>query len=154
MLSPGSQSFNRNGSTGTFRVDTGDGCAWTATAAAEWVTIESGSGSGAGTVRYRVAANQTTAPRSTTIAVAGHQHHVSQDAGRPQRIEVEGRISNLSGSCPNVSFTVAGRIVFTDSNTTFDDGSCRDLVDGIEVEVDGELLDDGRIRATEVEIDD
>jgi hypothetical protein len=119
------------------------------------VTIESGtSGNGSGTVRYRVAANQTTAARNTTITVAGHQHRISQDSGRIQRIEVEGRISNLSGTCPDMSFTVAGRIVIADSGTRYDDGSCRNLANGVEVEVEGELLDDGRIRATEIEIDD
>ncbi len=58
-----------------------DGCAWTASSNASWLTITSGaSGSGAGAVQYTAAA--TTGPaRSGTLTVAGQTFTVNQGQG-------------------------------------------------------------------------
>jgi hypothetical protein len=56
----------------TTTVNTQPGCAWAASSQASWITIVSGSsGSGSGTVTYRVANLQLLGTRTGTIAIAG-----------------------------------------------------------------------------------
>jgi hypothetical protein len=56
----------------TATVDTRPGCAWTASSQVSWITIVSGSsGSGGGTVTYRVGNLQLLGTRTGTIAIAG-----------------------------------------------------------------------------------
>jgi hypothetical protein len=69
-------------------------------------------------------------------------------------IDLEGRLSGLSGACPAVTFRLRGYDVYTTSSTRYDDGECPDLRNGDEVEVRGTLMSDGRVRADRVEIDD
>jgi hypothetical protein len=81
-VTPASQSIAAAGGAATpLTVVVPDGCAWTATTTASWVTITKGaSGSGNGTVEFTVAANPGQA-RSATIAVAGQTHTVNQASG-------------------------------------------------------------------------
>jgi uncharacterized protein (TIGR03437 family) len=75
----GSQSFPASGGEATVVVSAPGGCTWTATSNADWITISSGaSGSGNGGVRYSVAANSSTSPRSGTLTIAGQTHTVTQ----------------------------------------------------------------------------
>jgi hypothetical protein len=69
-------------------------------------------------------------------------------------INANGRIESISGSCPNVTFVVGDKTVYTTSATRYDDGDCRDLARREKVKVKGTLMSDGRVRANEVEIDD
>ena len=69
-------------------------------------------------------------------------------------VELEGRLSGLSGSCPTVTFKVRAQDVYTTSSTRYDDGRCGDLRNGQSVEIRGTLMSDGRVRADRVEIDD
>ncbi len=63
----------------TATVNTQPGCAWTASSQAAWITIVSGSsGSGSGTVTYRVANLQLLGTRTGTIAIAGATLTVQQ----------------------------------------------------------------------------
>jgi hypothetical protein len=50
-----------------------------------------------------------------------------------------------------VTFTLAGRTVWTSTATEFKKGPCRDLQDGIEVDVEGRRMSDGTVRADEIE---
>ena len=60
-------------------VNTVAGCTWTATSNASWITIEQGaSGTGPGTVRYRVTKNNGSNPRTGTITIAGRTFTVVQ----------------------------------------------------------------------------
>jgi hypothetical protein len=69
--------------------------------------------------------------------------------------EVKGAVSNLSGTCPALSFTVrATTSVRTNAATRFEDGPCTRIANGARVEVEGRRQADGSILATEVEIDD
>jgi hypothetical protein len=69
------------GGTGSVGVTTGNGCAWTASESAAWLTITSGASAiGTGTVTYTAAANTTNSPRSATLTVAGQSVTVTQDA--------------------------------------------------------------------------
>jgi hypothetical protein len=97
-ITPASRNFDEEGGTGTITVTPSyEGCTtpWTATVNVGWITITSGdSGSGGGTVNYRVAANTGEAQRSGTITVAGQAHRVTQEA--PCRYSIEPDSRNFS----------------------------------------------------------
>jgi uncharacterized delta-60 repeat protein len=91
-LSPTQIFVPRVGGTRTFNVTTQpDNCAWTATSGASWVTIVSGTGSGNGTVTFRVALNDTTQTRTTTVTVGGKTITIQQDPGigTPRRVRFD-----------------------------------------------------------------
>lgn len=68
--------------------------------------------------------------------------------------EVEGAISSLSGSCPTLSFLVAGKPVVTNNSTRYDKTSCVELRNGLRVEVKGARQNNGSILATRVKRED
>ena len=68
--------------------------------------------------------------------------------------ELKGAVSNLTGSCPTLTFTVQPTTVKTTSATRFKDGRCTRIANGTRVEVEGTRQADGTIVATKVEIDD
>ncbi|HVH26161.1 MAG TPA: BACON domain-containing carbohydrate-binding protein [Vicinamibacterales bacterium] len=80
-ISPTSLSVQAAGVSGsTVSVTTGQGCAWTATSLAAWITITSGSsGNAGGSVTFNVSPN-TGAARTGTSIIAGHQFSVTQAA--------------------------------------------------------------------------
>jgi hypothetical protein len=153
-LSPAAHTVPADGTDASFLVVTEAHCDWTATSSAAWVTFRSAtSGRGPGEVRYRVAANETSVSRTATITVAGQTHLVTQAAGRPRRVEVEGRVSDLSGTCPTSPSPWAdGRSPPTRARE-WDDGRCTDMRNGREVEVDGEVIGENQLWAREVEFD-
>ena len=69
-------------------------------------------------------------------------------------VEIEGKPANVSGTCPALTFTIKGQAVYTTAATTFDGGTCADIKNGKDLEIEGMLMSDGRIRADIVEIDD
>ena len=80
-ISPQSAPFLTSGGSDNVIVTTSDGCAWTATSSASWVTITAGSsGTGNGTVSYSVAANAGSA-RTGALTIAGQSFIVSQASG-------------------------------------------------------------------------
>jgi hypothetical protein len=80
-LSESEQSVGALGGSATIGVTAGNGCAWTATSQAGWITIAGGaSGSGNGTVSLAVALNAGSA-RSGTVVVAGRTHTITQASG-------------------------------------------------------------------------
>ncbi|HNG28740.1 MAG TPA: immunoglobulin domain-containing protein, partial [Blastocatellia bacterium] len=77
-IQPSEQTFTASGGNGTVAVSAGSECTWTATSNAQWITITSGaSGTGAGTVSYRVEPN-TGAQRSGLLTIAGKTFTVTQ----------------------------------------------------------------------------
>jgi hypothetical protein len=72
-------------STGDLRkvsVFTTSGCSWVATSNAPWVTILSGaSGSGNGSVRFRLDSNTNGTPRTATLTIGGVAYSITQAAG-------------------------------------------------------------------------
>lgn len=81
-VSPRSQSFAASGGAGTLNVTVQSGCSWSTKSNVNWISITSGgSGSDNGTVRYSVASNGDSNPRTGTISVQGETFTVSQDAG-------------------------------------------------------------------------
>ncbi len=80
-ISPSSRSFNANGGTATVSVSTSTGCTWTASRNTSWITITGGSsGTGNGTVSYRVDVNSNTTSREGTLTIAGKMFLVTQAA--------------------------------------------------------------------------
>ena len=78
-INPNNRDFSEDGGTGTVTVTTAAGCTWTAVSNDSWITITSGaSGSGNGTVGYRVASNSGNRRRGT-MTIAGRTFDVDQD---------------------------------------------------------------------------
>lgn len=67
--------------------------------------------------------------------------------------EVEGSVSGLTGSCPNLAFTVGSARVTTNSATEFKGAACSAIVNGIAVEAEGRRQTDGSITATKIEVE-
>lgn len=66
--------------------------------------------------------------------------------------DLEGTVSNRSGSCPTLTFTVQATTIKTNSATKFDSGQCAQVVNGVKVEVEGTRQTDGTLVAKDVEI--
>ncbi|MEO6725983.1 MAG: putative Ig domain-containing protein [Blastocatellia bacterium] len=82
-ISPNTQNFPAIGGSGILAVSVSSGCAWTATSSASWITINTTSGNGSGSVSYSVAANPTLgASRIGTITVANQSMTITQDGGQ------------------------------------------------------------------------
>jgi len=80
-LSESGQSFTVTGGTGNVTVTTSSGCAWTATSSESWLTVVSGaSGTGAGVVMFRVAANTSGMARAASLSIGGQTFTVNQTA--------------------------------------------------------------------------
>jgi hypothetical protein len=73
------------------------------------------------------------------------------DAG--EKVKLEGKISDLTGSCPAVTFVLEGRTVRTNAATVYDDTRCDKLKNGMKVEVEGVVQPDGVVLAIEIEKD-
>jgi hypothetical protein len=138
------------------KVRTRSGCSWEARSSAGWLSITSGSGgSGDGEVSYRVSQNSSTDERSASLSIAGHSFTVRQKGAEPpraERVEISGRVQNVSGSCPSLSMRVDSDSVSTDSSTKFK-GSCGKIRPGVRVRVKGQRSG-GTIKADEVDVDD
>jgi hypothetical protein len=67
--------------------------------------------------------------------------------------ELRGTISNLTGTCPAVSFFLGSTKVITTASTKFEDGGCSTLRNDLRVEVEGSRANDGSLVASKVERD-
>jgi hypothetical protein len=150
-----SESFDSSGGEGEVRVRARSGCEWEARSNASWIS-GGGSGSGDGEVKYRVSQNSSTQERSGTLSIAGQSFTVRQRGAEPPQsedVKVDGRVGSLGGSCPNLSMSVGGQSVNTNSSTRFKHGNCSDIRSGVKVEVKGRRTGSGPIVADEVDID-
>lgn len=82
------------GGTGTLSVTTNPECAWTATSPAPWISLSPSSGQGSASVEFRVAPNDSNAPRNGNVVVNSEQLRVSQRA--PCRFEISPATHNMS----------------------------------------------------------
>ncbi|MBL8175542.1 MAG: S-layer homology domain-containing protein [Bryobacterales bacterium] len=105
---------------GSVAVSAGTGCAWTASAADNWIQVTAGqSGSGNGTVGYSVSANAGSA-RSGSVVIAGQSFSVSQEA-------VAG-VSVLITSVPSgLALQVDGAAIMTPRTLVWTPGSSHTL---------------------------
>jgi hypothetical protein len=65
--------------------------------------------------------------------------------------EINGAIQAVSGKCPALQMTIAGRSVSTTASTEFKDTTCAKLAVGQMAEVKGTLQPDGSVVATRIE---
>jgi hypothetical protein len=78
-LDPASLAIGPDAMTDTVSVTASEGCSWTASTTATWITITSGtSGTGNGAVTFSIAQNTGSASRTGTIAIAGRLFSISQ----------------------------------------------------------------------------
>ncbi len=79
---------------------------------------------------------------------------VQNDGGRDDDDEVErelkGAVSGLSGTCPTISFTVAGTSVSANGATDYRNGACADVKAGSAVEVKTMRTSAGAVVATRI----
>ncbi len=116
-LSRDSASVPSGGGEGTFDVRTANGCGWTASSSASWLTITGGaSGNGNGTVRYSAGAN-TGPQRTATITAGGEIHAVTQAAGCSYSIGSSGKNAASGGETISVPITAAAGCSWNASTT-------------------------------------
>lgn len=88
-LSASSLDFGPSGGTGAIAISTDSRCAWTAASDSAWVSITSAaSGSGNGAIDIRIGANDTEAPRTGTLTVAGRAVTVREQGAAPCSFEL------------------------------------------------------------------
>ena len=77
------------------------------------------------------------------------------NAGNDQnkQVELQGTIQTVSGTCPALKVTTAGRTVSTTASTEFKDTACAGVAAGQTIEVKGTLQPDGSIAATRIQVD-
>jgi hypothetical protein len=79
-ITPLSKSFNSRGGQGSVSVTAPNGCGWTATSNASWITLTSpASGSGNDVVTYALRENFAASPRTGTISIAGQTFTITQN---------------------------------------------------------------------------
>jgi hypothetical protein len=155
------------------------GCAWTARALDPWVSITGGgSAGGSGVIQLSIAANGGAA-RQGTVTVANQAITVAQRSapapggGGPNpggggpppppppppplppgggQTELDGRVSALRGTCPNLTFTLSGSSVYTDGGTQYRGGNCKHMEEGQGVIVAGQRKSDGRVSADRIDL--
>jgi hypothetical protein len=79
-LSATSQHFSASANSGFFNITANQGCGWRSRISDPWVDSYSTDGNGSATFTYYVEVNQTHAPRSATINIAGQVYTITQDA--------------------------------------------------------------------------
>jgi uncharacterized protein (TIGR03437 family) len=95
-LSPATLTTSASAATGAIRVSTGDGCAWSATSNAGWLTIAgSSSGSGLGSITYNIQANPGPA-RTGSIQVGPQTFTVTQQGFQPPTPQVTSVLNGAS----------------------------------------------------------
>jgi hypothetical protein len=155
-------------------------CSWTVEVPAPWAIPQPNSGRGAATVQLLVQPN-TGAMRTAVVEVEDQSVPLTQTAAADpgpvppspspepsppdpgpgpsptptptpgDRIELEGRVSEVRGECPSLQFRLEGRRVFTTRDTEFRRRSCGSLEDGGRVELQGREMSDGTVRADRIE---
>lgn len=106
-LAPTSQGMPAGGGSGSFTVNAGPGCAWTATPNVPWISVTSNpSGSGSGSVQFTAAQN-TGAARSGTIGVGGQTFTINQDAGCSPSVAPETINAPAGGASQPVTVTTS-----------------------------------------------
>jgi hypothetical protein len=112
-LSATSANIDDGGGQGTFSVQTGGGCGWTASSAVPWITISSGaSGTGNGTVRFTVAANGGPS-RSAAITAGGQTFTVQQGNGCSYSLSSSGQNVPAAGGTGSVNVSSNGGCSWT-----------------------------------------
>ena len=62
---------------------------------------------------------------------------------------MDGRVSSLRGSCPNLTFVIGGMTISADGSTEYRAGNCKHVEEGRRVLVVGHPQSEGRVRQSE-----
>jgi Putative binding domain, N-terminal/Viral BACON domain len=112
-IAPTSTSVAAGGGNGTVTVTAGNGCDWTATSNASWLSVTSGAnGSGNGTVRF-TAASTNGGSRSGTITIAGQTFTVNQGSGCSFSLSQSSANAAAGGGTGGVAVTAGGGCSWT-----------------------------------------
>jgi hypothetical protein len=76
-----------------------------------------------------------------------------EDTGNNQG-EMKGAVAGLTGTCPNLTFTIQGTKVTTTGSTAFSGITCANIKNGVMVQVKGTRGADGAIAASRVNVED
>jgi hypothetical protein len=68
-------------------------------------------------------------------------------------IELDGEVSQVTGSCPDIRFRIDGLLVIASAATDYRKSSCRDVQDGRHAKVRAQVMSDKSIRAERIEVD-
>ena len=88
-------------------------------------------------------------PSPPTTLAAPTRNAVTTDAGRDET-QVAGAIVAVKGSCPVMTFSVAGTMIWMDSTTVLNGLSCAQLANGTIVRVNGFRRQDRSILASAI----
>jgi outer membrane biosynthesis protein TonB len=72
----------------------------------------------------------------------------------PASVELEGKVSDLTGTCPAVTFTVERRTVRTTAQTSISGGNCSDIKDKAKIAVRGVVTSGDVVAASSITIVD
>ena len=113
QVQPTAQTIAAGGATGNVAVSAGEGCAWTASSDAPWISIlGSMAGAGSGTVTFAV--GPTTGPaRSGTLTVAGQRVTVSQGQGCSYSVSPAQESIPAAGGAARVTVTAGEGCAWT-----------------------------------------
>ena len=117
--------------------------------------LQGSGGVGDGNVTVRVEANTETTPRTATVTVAGQVVSVSQAAApvvAVEEVRLNGSPSQVSGTCPSITFRVENRLVRTSAATDFGGNQCERVVTARTVDVRGTPQPDGSVLASRVRV--
>ena len=107
-IAPTAANVPSAGGSGSVAVTTADGCPWTASSNASWLTVTSGAnGSGSGTVQYAAAATSSVA-RSAVLTIGGQTFTVTQASGCSISLSPPNGASVPSGGAKNSVGVTAG----------------------------------------------
>lgn len=65
---------------------------------------------------------------------------------------VEGTVTDVQGSCPNLRFKLGETQVMTKEQTKYEDGSCKDIQNNKKIEVKGQRDQKGMLTAAEIDL--
>ena len=143
-VSRASASFDAPGGEARVELTTGSDCGWTATSSAPWLSVAPESGTGDARLTLSASANTSSSARNATVTIAGERVIVTQDGAAAAEVQVEGRVQNLTGTCPNRRFRLRGNDavdVVTSADTVYGPAppgtACGDLRNGRTVVVTG-----------------
>jgi hypothetical protein len=127
-ISPTTQSFGSSGGTGSVSVTGTNGCSWTATSNATWITVTGESSDlGSGTVGYSVASNTDSSARTGTVTIAENTFTLTQggSGGAPDINVVPmsynfGYVTKYKSKSADITVTNTGAGPLTINSITFE----------------------------------
>ncbi len=127
-ISPSSASFAASGGTGSVSITTQPYCNWTTSSGASWITVNTGSGIGSGSMTYSIAPNTGTANLVASLTIAGNvftitENGVAMPTNYTLSISKKGTGSGSVSTSPTGTVFSAGTVVTlnatADANSVF-----------------------------------